>query len=63
MPMLGWPAAWRKFATPVERAVAKATRDVDPDVAAEVIARARRAGYVVTFRPTSRKQRRGRRRR
>ena len=47
MAMMSFEQAWRKFATPAERAVATATRSIKPATARLVIERARRAGYLV----------------
>lgn len=51
MAMMSFDMAWKRFATPAEKAVAVATRTVSPTAAAAVIERARRRGFVVRFKP------------
>lgn len=57
---MSWGVAWKRYATPQERAIAAATRRIPDEVVAEVLAAAKRDGYLVTMTPPKRKRRRGR---
>ena len=56
MAMIQWDEAWRRFATPLERATAKLS-GVSPEVAQDVIERAKGHGCIVSFKPRKRRRR------
>ena len=57
MAMISLTEAWRRYATPAEKAVASATRRMPTGAARSVVERARLDGYIVT---AQNRRRRGR---